>query len=362
MLSPAIVVASAAAVFWVFRERRFYGDALSTVHIIEGKARVSPLGTYYWKEPLDRLCAMFSYRQLHGLFGWGGADSIAFMNAIAGAALVGVLWLVARRLGRTRYERCFLWAFPLTMGASQLLFGHVENYTLVSLGILVFIATSTSYLAGEAPLFLPVLAAAVALTVHGLASFLIFPMVALPFLRAGERPGLRQIPRLALAVEPGLAYLAGFYVFSRWLGAGPLNVGFNSFANDEHIFYSLAQVVEGRHLFSLGQLGLLTMPVGGVVLLAHVGLRREKSPDPVLALLTITTLAFLGYFLFFDAKNSALRDWDLLAPPALPLGILIAWLHLRRSRGGRPDRVLGLFAIAVSLAFSLPWIWSNFRP
>jgi len=74
------------------------------------------------------------------------------MNCLAGGIFVGALFAFASRLGRTLYDRFFIFAFTLSMGAVQLFFGHVENYSLVTLVMLLFMLAGVQYLKGVGPL------------------------------------------------------------------------------------------------------------------------------------------------------------------------------------------------------------------
>ena len=51
--------------FWFLREHRYWGDAISTIQIHEGENTVKPLGSFFWKEPLDRRLAVLFYNIFH---------------------------------------------------------------------------------------------------------------------------------------------------------------------------------------------------------------------------------------------------------------------------------------------------------
>ncbi len=140
------------SLFWLLREQRYWGDAVSTIQILEGEHTVKPLGSFFWKEPLDRLFAVLFYNTFHRLGNWGAAQSIALMSCLAGGTFVAALFRFSAQLGQTLYNRLFIFVFTLSMGAVQLFFGHVENYTLVTLMVLLFMLAGVQYLKGAAPL------------------------------------------------------------------------------------------------------------------------------------------------------------------------------------------------------------------
>jgi len=70
-LFPVLLILFFFSLFWYLREARLWGDGGWTVRMLEGKHAIKPLGQYFWKEPLDRLAAIFFYRLSHGIWGWG---------------------------------------------------------------------------------------------------------------------------------------------------------------------------------------------------------------------------------------------------------------------------------------------------
>src|SRR3990170_4869897 len=159
------------------------------------------------------------------------------------------------------------------MGASQLFFGHVENYTLVTLLMMMFFREGLEALTTGGS-WIPVwLWAAVAVTAHPLASFLIAPLLALPLLRESP-PTPVTLRRFAFAALPGLAYLGLFYAFCRALGALPLEIGVNRFGEASPVFLGLSEALSARHLWDVAQNYLLTLPAGALVVLIQWRRRR----------------------------------------------------------------------------------------
>jgi hypothetical protein len=343
--------------FWLLREHRYWGDATGTIEILEGESDVKALGVYFWKEPLDRLLAVLSYDTLHTLGNWGAAQSVALMSCLAGGVFVAALFALAARLGRTLYDRFFIIAFTLSMGAVQLFFGHVENYTLVTLTMLLFMLASVRYLEGVGPLFVAGLLAAIAVAVHPLAVFLLPALMSLPFIRTPREPW----KNIFLAVLPGFAFLAGFYVICRLLGAPQIVIGFNQYGDDRSVFLPVLQALEYRHVRDVIQGLLLILPLGvWVIGLDLVRTRPGVHRDPIALFLFINSLSFLAYALFFNQKLDRLMDWDLFAPAALPVALTVGYLYASLRPDGSAKRRIGLYAILFSLAFTVPWVLSNY--
>lgn len=345
--------------FVLLRERVLWGDARSTIRILEGRARVGPLGIYFWKEPADRLLAMLFHEIAARWFGRGAGWGIALMNSLAGAGAVLAILRVARALRLDRGGELFAACSLLTMGASQLFFGHVENYTLVYLGILVFCWLALESLHGRVALWAPLAVAAVSLTTHGLAVFLL-PAVVYLWLRAPAATGARW-----LAPLPGTLYLVVFYLFARWLGAGPLPIGVNSFADNETLLLSPAVALSAAHLSGVAQGMLRTGSLGTWLLVVFV-LRPGAWTrlDVAGRLLWVNAVSFVAFAVFLNGTLERSRDWDLFAAGALPLVLALSSSALREMGGaGSPTfRLATTLALALSGSAVVPWILSNRFP
>ena len=358
--TPWLMWIASFALFWIFREQRHWGDAGYTVDILEGVGDVGPLGRYFWKEPLDRLAAV-AFTALGRHIGLDAESSVALLSSLAGSVCVVVLWSLSARLGRTGPARLVSFALPLSAGASQLFFGHVENYTLVTLAMLLFFREGLAVTAGEGSFVRAGLLAALAVTTHPLAVFLIAPLVALPFLRP-QPVTPRDIARFAAAMLPGILYFLVFYALCRILGAPPLEVGVNSFGGAGRVFMDPARVFGAKHLWDVMQNYLLTLPAGAVVvLLQRFREKPAEGRDRTALLLAIAALSFLILALFLHGTLRRRRDWDLFAPASLPVSLLAARLLARWLDGRRASLGLGVFLVLFSLAVCGPWIASNYR-
>jgi hypothetical protein len=355
--TPLLLWSASLAAFWLLREHRHWGDAAYTIDILEGRGDVSPLGRFFWKEPLDRLCAMAATAVGRGL-GFGAETSIALLSAVAGSLFVVALWSCSERLCATRGGRLFAFSLTLCGGLSQLFFGHVENYTLVTLAMLLFLCESLALASGQGSLARAGFLAALAFTTHPLAGFLIAPLLAIPLTRPGAKAG-RDLARFALAMVPGTLYLLAFYAFCRWLGAPPLELGGNRFAETEGVFLGFSEALAPRHLWDVLQNYLLTLPVGATVVLLQQLAERRQGRDRRAVVLASAALSFLVFALFLRGTLRRRRDWDLFAPAALPLALLAGRWFCRRLEGGRASVPYAVFLVLVSLAVTAAWVASN---
>jgi hypothetical protein len=358
LATPLLLWAASFGLFWLLRESRHWGDAAYTVDILEGSGDVGPLGRYFWKEPLDRLAAML-FATAGRRLGAGAETSVALLSALAGSLFVVVLWSCSARLARTRGGRLFAFSFTLCGGLSQLFFGHVENYTLVTLAMLLFFREGLAVAEGGGSLARAGLLAALALSTHPLAGFLIAPLVALPLLRPqGTRP--RELLRFAAAMVPGTLYLLAFYAFCRWLGAPALELGGNRFGETQGVFLGIGEALDARHAWDVLQNYLLALPAGAlVVLLQRAAERYRGARDRSALLLACGALSFLVFACFLRGTLRRRRDWDLFGTAALPAALLASRWFARRLDGGRSSVAFAVFLVLFSLAVCGAWVASN---
>lgn len=136
--------------FWVLRERTCRGDGLTKLALL-GRHTVQN-DPYVWKEPLGALAEYAAAGALRRL-GASPDVAVALLSVLAGGVL-------------------------LALETSQLWFGHVKNYSLVTAFCTLSVVLALGYLAGKRPLWL------VGLTAGAAVSFHLQALLALPALPA----------------------------------------------------------------------------------------------------------------------------------------------------------------------------------
>jgi hypothetical protein len=343
----------AAAIFWTFREQRLWGDGPTLVGVINGSIGKGAIAEiFYWTKPLDHLLAVGAMKLMHAAWGWPTKKVLALLSVLSGAGFVLLLYPTARRLASSAYGRFFVFCMPLTMGAGQLWFGHIEHYSRVTTLLLATMLAAVRYIqTGRAAWAAPLLGA-VTITAHPLSLCLVPALCALPFLGPGD--ARKRLRLWTLAVMPALGYLLAFFIVSRHLGAGPVLL------NPWKIRFALyPSELTSIHLWNVFQNWLLTAPLG----LAMIGLDllhvRKFWRDPVIVMLCILSGSFFAFTLLYNHGLGRLRDWSLFAPAALPLCMLAAHGHARRAEHARSVVLRGAFAFVLSSAFTIPWVASN---
>ena len=154
-------------IFWLAREKTYRGDALLKLQLFSTKTlQTDP---YVWKEPLDALAGYTLTNWLRPL-GLKPDMAIAVLSVVAGMIYVAAVLEGSRHLGLGPTRRMLLMVGLLALGTSQLWFGHVENYSLVTAFSMVATALALGYLTGKRPLWGAGLAAGAAVAAHPQAS------------------------------------------------------------------------------------------------------------------------------------------------------------------------------------------------
>ncbi|MBN1826911.1 MAG: hypothetical protein JW958_11650 [Candidatus Eisenbacteria bacterium] len=358
-LVMTVVAAAAFLLFFHFRSRNlFHGDGWLLTTFLERNNDPIALRPGWGTIWIHRLV----YRALLSL-GAASAQLYAFalLSSLAGAASVLLAARGARAVAADlppearRVGAAIGASLLLTTGAMQLFFGHVENYSLVQVPLLAFLATGTETLfSGRRPL-LPLLCFAVAVFLHT-ASVLLLPAV-LFLMAATLRPALLRPARILawsgvvalLLLPPTGAQLRMLVAFHPWTSHGhPFSIGHLSAAH-------------GLILFNLF---VLLVPVPAAALLAGAarGVRpaenlRDRRTGSFLALAALSFLAFTVTVKPFLGN----RDWDLCAFLAPPVALWAAWRFIRSVR---PAALLPstLLAAGAGLFLLFPWVAGNADP
>jgi hypothetical protein len=368
----------AMPIFWLARIRHLqWGDAKI---LVIGLSHPQPV-IYNWQAPLtvylhQRLWALVA----QPLFGWGVDTVYALVSVLCGGCFVYVLLKLAYELGRDTLERLLIAGFVLTSGSMQLFFGYVENYTIIALGILIFLWLGLKALRGEAPFWSAALALSLTNAFHP-STLVLWPAL---FYLAYRRYRLG---------EPGSQVLLGLILPPLIVGNSVLTLmelgdhGLNAFLGDDrpgggdHIwFVPLFEIRSGlerytmfslAHFLDWANLHFLISVFGLITILLVAGRawpNRKRLLD--LPLENRHQLWFLGLASFFyvllswvwNADYGLRKDWDLFSPSAFVYSLLAALLliHLLKDKASQARATL--LILVVSALHTLTWIWANIHP
>jgi len=362
----------ALPVFWVARlQHLHWGDAYIFANAISYPGVYL---TYSWMAPLDLYLHAKAWLLMHNLAGWDVQTTYAAISVLTGGIFVFSLLHAIDEWGDDLSQRAGTAALALTLGSMQLFFGYVEAYTILPLGILLFLWLGLRFLRGKGELWPASLALALGL---GLSPSL-FPLpLALLFLAwwAWRRRGW-SVGRVALQVAGPMLIVGLAVVALMTAGHHGLDVffsGADSPGGDKGFAFVPLTMVASKWvhytMFSWAHLRDILneqMLIAPLSLLLVVGVllglsRRVNWRDPALVFLAIAAASQFLLACTWNADYGGRRDWDLFASAALPMTLLAAYLLNRYVERPERERTYAL-AVAVSLMHLIPWIYFNTLP
>jgi len=158
--------------FWILRTRtHFLGDSYQVISNLEK-------GDFFvkWAELGEVLSRIYLYKLLNPILDIDGATLYELSSCLLGVIFVFLVLLLADFLGRSKWEKLFLFLLIASMGSIQLFCGYAEHYSLSYMLMFAFVFFSVKYLKGEGKPFLPLLFFALAAFSH-ISAFYLLPSV-----------------------------------------------------------------------------------------------------------------------------------------------------------------------------------------
>ncbi len=370
---PLVIAVLSIIPFYLFRIRHLrWGDAY-----ILSRAIPHPdvQLTYVWQAPLDVYLHARLWQLANRLWGWPDPLPVYWIvSALCGAVFVWVVLRLAAVLGQDPTERVLIAGLILSLGTMQLFFGYIENYSIMAVGVMVFLWLGLRALRDGLPLVWPATALALTHAFHPSTIILAPGLLYLAYLL--YRQGRASPHRLVLSMAvPYVIVLAGVFALMtagqhgldalmgvdapgggdrRWLV--PL---FAVTTRWEHYtMFSLA------HALDIANQQLLSAPVvwPALIFAAVFGWRALPRADVTFRWLLVLALLYLSLTLVWNPDYGGQRDWDLFSPAALPASVLLAYALGQVLPDRAALRAAG-WALIVAQAFhTLMWIYQNTLP
>ena len=265
----------------------------------------------------------------------------------------------------TAGRRTLLAVGLLALGTSQLWFGHVENYSIVTAFSMVATALALGYLAGRRPLWGAGLAAGAALSAHPQAIF-IFPAFLVLLASPGNR---RRWPRQAVVLALSIAVVPLLTVIVLRTAGVPWPGFSAAWAGDGQIFWTPRQALTPSQLLDAFNNLWLVAPALPLILVAGLGalFRPALRGNRRFWYAFVLAAGLLVYNFSFQNELPRPRDWDLFAivGPGVTLWGLYAWLEHNGAGGpglpGAPRKLAawGLPVLAFAVAVTAAWVGVN---
>jgi len=373
LLFFAVLSLACAPLFWLARiVHTRWGDAYILVHAIpHPQVRL----TYNWQAPLDVFLHAKFWALGHQLWGWADAmPAYWVLSTAAGVLFIFILFWLADWLGRNQAEKALTFGLIASLGTMQLFFGYVENYTLICVGILLYLCLALRRLRGEMGLLWPALSLALTNAFHP-STLVLWPSAILllrnPFSRKdrvfeAEELFKLVLPPLAVGLLVLLLMESGGHGLEALLGADFPGGGdrrwlvplFQTTTRWEH--YTLFSWL---HLRDILNEQLLIAPVTLPMLGLTIALRFKQVNwrDPLLLFLVVSAGCYLLLTMVWNPDYGGQRDWDLFAPAAIPLTLFLGYI-LPRVLEDETLADAGLILVVTSLIHTAAWVYQNTRP
>lgn len=378
-LGVRLALAAAAAIpFWFCRIRHLrWGDAyLLTAAIPHPDVKL----TYVWQAPLDVFLHARLWQLANRWFGWPDPIPVYWiLSALAGVVFVWLLLGLAGWLGRNRTERVLLVGLVLTLGTMQLFFGYIENYSLMTAGVLLYAWLALRALYGKVALVWPATALAFTHALHPSTIILAPSLIYLAVLLVVRRPAYTNAiswRRALLSVT--VPYAVVFVGVVALLTAGNhglaalLGVDFPG-GGDRKWFVPLFEVTtrwqhytmfSWAHLVDILNQQLLSAPLiwSSLIVVALLAWRKLPRGEPAFRLLALMAGSYLLLTLTWNPDYGGQRDWDLFSPAAVPAALLLAYTLPRVLPERGALRAAGWAVIAAQALHTVAWIYQNTLP
>lgn len=406
-----LTAATGGVVFVLFAERTHYGDGLLKLKLL-ATATLQDRPPYIWKAPLEGLAGYVS-SQLAAAAGMPLQTGIVALSVLAGMIYILAIRSLAGSLTPVAGRRFLVFVGMLALGSSQLWFGHIENYSMVTALVTTTVALALRFLAQTARNMSPGLtqrrgdaedaqrgvseifplsssanlsdsaslrqneqerrlSAEARLGIVGLVGGLavafhpqaLFAMLALPLL---TRPGRRIRDLGILAVTGALAPILTFLVLVM-LGV-PLPTLDNGYVGDNQLFWTWSEFANPGQLANAWANLWLLVPaapvlllIGLLTLLAPKAPPAQATPRSHLPYMTVVGCGLLFYLFAFQNDLVRWQDWDLYAVvgPGVAAWGLAIWA---RRKGSARWQDLFTAMLLPGLAFAVvvagSWVWVN---
>ncbi|MBI4811616.1 MAG: hypothetical protein HY800_09310, partial [Ignavibacteriales bacterium] len=357
-----IIGALGFGVFYHFRiGTDMYGDTRTLLSLLAGKHYTfSDIFSLADKEPLTRLI----HQQLASFFNLDQKYTFQLVSSISGGVYLVVLLFFVRHLDGSVIWKFLIVVISLSSGVNQLFFGHVEDYTLVYLAIVLFLMFAWMVFDGKKMLVWMIIVFVVGIRLH-IEMILMLPalLYVIRYVSHNKYPNLSkwlQLKRIITVVAATMVISILLYFFH--FQAYRYNVGDQQEVMTK-IFLPIENWLPPPHSYTLLTLNhfsdviqqfLYTVsPAVVLIICSSIGCYRYLSwREPRIVFLLLAVFYFAIFDFTINPMLTMPRDWDLLSPAAASINFLA--IALSRQLIGRSQKHSNCtFLVGVALAVSL---------
>ena len=262
----------------------------------------------------DEILELYVHSKVYALLQWAVGfsvkDTYQLLSALAGGCFLTILLAMCIRLNRDKAGLLAL--LCVSGGTMQLFFGDVENYTITTTLLALFVLTGLEYIEGRTSLLVPTLVMALAMMFHLLAGWFLPGLLYLWMHARKQKEPLTIVYSGALAAAICAATI-GYFHFN---GLPIWDLFFNSHAMG-HGDGTLSMFATPDHSYYLAIVNVVFLLFPGAallpLLLAYKRIRLDRTGEFLLA----TVSALVVFTFLWKAQLGVLNDWNLFAPGIL---------------------------------------------
>lgn len=325
-LLRTILISSSIILAWFFwfarQETHLLGDGYLMLRILP---TIQSAGDQYFahNEPLPFFVVWKLWQLIQGLDPTASAETpYVIVSVVCGFLSILISWSVSKAIASSAADRLLIFLFLISNGGMLLFFGHVDNYPLVYIFMLLFLRSSLLYLRGEGALIYPSILYGFLFVSH-FGMIVMAPALLVLYYHSFSLNKKSEIAAsmASTIITAGVMLWICGYSFSAFAG--------NLLRNSERFIQaspggaSYAFFTPG-HLTNLANIQMLISPFALLMLVAGLlSLRagRFLKERPVLFLL-LTALSGVVFTAIFNFRIGMSRDWNLIAP--FMLGLIVA--------------------------------------
>jgi len=360
-LGALLISAAAGLLFWIFRCRiHLLGDGQLLIRNLDNGIKVSE------NEPLSLYLNWLVLKLFSFLNNMSDArEAFQITSLVSGIIFIFVVFWLARRMGRTLFERVLIFIVLITLGIVELFFGYVETYPPLNAAVIFYIFLAVRMLQDKGALFWPASAFLLSVLMH-LSAMVMFPslvFLGLEWLKYQKENRYGKVLKLVVNIF-GPGAMIGLLMYAIGMDLGVL------FSSDKSIANIIIPLVEEgskefnyhvmsiAHLTDLSNLVLLLAPF--MVPLCSLLIWRMKYLSRVEWFLLVVSVFSLGFVVIFNPDLGFQRDWDIFAYAFIAPTLLGLSLFIEQAKEDmRFARYAAVLMVVVGGIHVVPWILVN---
>lgn len=344
------------AIFYALRSQQsLLGDAHPLMVGLPGGESFHP------RQPLTMWIQQHLYHGLGGLFRRDTLDDewVAFKTTAVGSVILGFFFvLIACALGRTLSRgltdsKITPWLITLILlgqGYALLFFGYVENYTIYTVFVGLYLLTALIYLRGQVTIQLVVVVFFLSLGLH-LSTLGLLPSLLFLIAYGLQRPNRRTDAALGVVVAVACALVLNWLLgamspgFSLWKGLAGIT---KTARTAQGGGVGLGYIFSWQHIRDFLNEHFLLGPLAAFFFLPALGyaVARRQGWNATAIFLTLAAGSYLaGSFAMSEPLLGYARDWDLFAPAAVCYVTAGLYFLLAHTGNARLPRLLAFAAV-----------------